>query len=166
MSTAAKLLIALALLAAAGLAGWRAGAAHVRAEWTEARLDQETVDRAATDENRRIEQRRQSLVTEANHAATKREIALRAAADSARAELDGLRDELTAGRGDLPGAACEAVRKRAAALSDVFGECAAALESMAGKAGRHASDTLKFEQAWPVDNPLKGASDGQQNQTQ
>lgn len=168
MSTGWKLLMALVLLAAlvggAGMAGYQRGSADKNAEWTADKLRLEREGREADRENRRIEQARQNRVLEANHAAIQREVLLRAAADGARGERDRLHDDLSAARAELPRASCEAVRQRAAALSDVFDQCAGALEGLAAKAGRHASDALKFEQAWPVDEVArKGADHGKED---
>ena len=106
----------------------------------------------AAAEAERARQREQQLAKkaqEANDAATKRETKIRADAARTRAERDRLRDELAASKRDLPGASCEAVRERASALTDVFGECAARLEGLAGQADPHASDAVKLLEDWP-----------------
>lgn len=67
----------------------------------------------------------------------------------ARSERDGLRDELSTARSQLPDASCTSVRDHAATLNTVFGECAAAIEGLAGQAQGHAIDTLKLIESWP-----------------
>jgi hypothetical protein len=66
-----------------------------------------------------------------------------------RRTADGLRGDLAAARADLSRASGDALRKHAATLNAVFGECAATAEGLAGQAQGHASDTLTLEQAWP-----------------
>jgi hypothetical protein len=157
MTAGWKILIALLLCAAAFAGGhhmgYGSGVAKVTAKWQAEKLERAAIAQAATDENRRIEQRRQSLAMEAVNAAKKREQDLRRDADGARGERDGLRDELAASRGELSRASCEAVRNRAAALTDVFDQCVGRYQGLAEKAGRHASDALMFSQAWPADQP-------------
>lgn len=82
-------------------------------------------------------------------AATTRQNRIAADRDRLRADVDGLRDELTASRLQLPDASCPSVRDHAAALNNVFGQCAAAIEGLAGKADGHASDSLMLQEAWP-----------------
>jgi hypothetical protein len=69
------------------------------------------------------------------------------AADSARTELDRLRN---AQRSTAAAATtCPAIVDRAAAVDDVLGQCAEALTDLARKADGHASDALRLYQAWP-----------------
>ena len=79
--------------------------------------------------------------------------AMARSAAAARNERDGLRDELAASRSQLPDASCTSVRQYAATLSSVFGECAAETGGLAEKAGGHAIDTLKLQEAWPTNDP-------------
>lgn len=137
----------LILAVAAGLwktyhAGYKAGESEVMAEWQAESL-------AAQAKARQIEQAQAKAAQEAINAARVRESRQKADADRARAESDGLRDELAAAIRDLPSAACDAVRSHAAALNDVFGQCARTVEEMARQADGHASDSLTYQQAWP-----------------
>lgn len=149
------LALALAIAAAFGAGYWRgdkAGQAQVQGLWAAEKATQLTQARERDAENRQIEQRRQSLVMEANNAARKRETVLRGAASAARSELDGLRDDLNTARtarGDLPGNSCQAERFRISTLETVFGQCAGRLAGMAEIADRHASDSLMLQEAWP-----------------
>lgn len=86
---------------------------------------------------------------EALNEATKRAQRNAAAAAAARADADGLRDALDAARNQLPGASCASVRQHAAAVDQLFGQCAGALEGLARQADGHAADALMLEQAWP-----------------
>lgn len=93
--------------------------------------------------------RMQSQKDDAERNAQVRQRALARAVAGVRHERDGLRDELAAARAALPDASCTAVREHAAALNNVFGECADRLEAMAGKAQGHAIDSLKLQEGWP-----------------
>jgi len=99
--------------------------------------------------HRATERAQSTTVIGALNEARKRETVARVAAAGARTERDGLRDDLAALRANLPGASADACRERAATLSELFDQCAGALESLAGKAQRHADDTLTLEQGWP-----------------
>lgn len=73
-----------------------------------------------------------------------------AAAAAAQSELDGLRDDLAAGRLDLPSRSHQACLDRAATLDTVFGQCARDLEALARKAQGHANDAMTLDEAWPT----------------
>lgn len=108
--------------------------------------------------NRAAEQQGTKQVIGAINAATKREQDARAAAAGARSELDRLRDDLSTSRGGLPSLAPDACRQRVTALETVFEQCAGRLEELAGKADRHANDTVKLEQSWPKNLPSSSPS--------
>jgi hypothetical protein len=94
-----------------------------------------------------------ALQTKADTAARKhasRSTALANAVRAAGVERDRLRDELSKASVQLPDASCTSVRQHAATLSDVFGECAAEIERVAGPASGHAADSLMLQEAWPV----------------
>lgn len=128
---------------------YRSGKAVVRAEWTTEKLKQTEQLAAFNAESRRIEQRRQSLVTEALNAAKKREILAAAAARDLRTELDGLRDDLASARAQLSIASVTSLRQRITALDTVFEQCARRVEGLAGDAQGIASDTRLILDAWP-----------------
>lgn len=140
-----------AIAAAVVGAGWRVHHNIWQGGYDQRDQEVQVAVAAANAESRRIEQRRQSIVIEATNAQAKRETTLRSQAAGARTERDGLRDDLAAAQRDLPSASCEAVRKRADALSSVFDQCAERYTGLAEKAGRHASDALTLDQAWPTD---------------
>jgi hypothetical protein len=134
-----------AIALAAGLAfthftAYRSGKAVVRAEWTAEKLKQTEQLAAFNAESRRIEQRRQSLVTEALNAAKKREITAALDADRLRVERWGLRDDLAAARAQLSSASVGSLRQRVAALDTVFEKCTVEVEGLAGSAQGIASD--------------------------
>lgn len=142
--------VALAVgLAFTHFTAYRSGKAVVRAEWTTEKLKQTEQLAAFNAESRRIEQRRQSLVTEALNAAKKREILAAAAARDLRTELDGLRDDLASARAQLSIASVTSLRQRITALDTVFEQCARRVEGLAGDAQGIASDTRLILDAWP-----------------
>lgn len=130
-------------------AGHLRGSTEVQQRWDQAEARRREADDKARKEQETRARKEAAQAMEAANAARKREQDLRLAAARARAERDGLRNELAASQRDLRTAACDAVRERAAALTDIFGACTAALEGMAESAGRHASDSLMYQQAWP-----------------
>lgn len=143
---------AIACLIAAALAGigtWRVQEWRWKANTQAKEIAQLKEQGEFNAENRRIEQRRQSMVMEANNARTKREENLRRDAAGVRTELAGLRDDLAQSAANLPGATCDAVRKRVTAAENVFEQCAGRYSGLAETAGRHASDSLMYQEAWP-----------------
>ena len=143
-----------AVVLAVGLAfthftAYRSGKAVVRAEWTAEKLKQTEQLAAFNAESRRIEQRRQSLVTEALNAAKKREIAASLDADRLRVERWSLRDDLAAARAQLSSASVASLRQRITALDSVFEQCTAELEGVAGNAQGLSSDLRLILDAWP-----------------
>ncbi|MGL5117578.1 MAG: hypothetical protein ACRC7C_19875 [Beijerinckiaceae bacterium] len=136
-------------LAFTHLTAYRSGMVNVRAEWTAEKLKQ-TGQLAAFDaENRRIEQRRNSIIMEAQHAAKQREILAAAAARGLRTELDGLRDDLASARTRLSSASISSLHQRITALDTVFEQCARRVEGLAGDAQGIASDARLILDAWP-----------------
>lgn len=98
-------------------------------------------------------QRLQAAKDAAIKAAAARQRDLARAADNARAERDGLRDDLRANAGRLPSASCDAARNYATTASELFGFCADRLERVAGAAAGHASDSLTLQMSWPTTAP-------------
>lgn len=99
--------------------------------------------------NRATERQQAATVIGAVNDARQRETLARAAAAGARGELDRLRNDIDRTVGDLPSAAPDACPQRAATLGRLFDQCAGELEALAGRAQRHADDTLTLERAWP-----------------
>jgi hypothetical protein len=131
------------LAGAAGGVKWKTGQVAIQEN---IRLEAER-ERARA--NRATEQQMAKDVIGAVNDARKREQVARAAATATRTERDGLRDDLTAIRANLPSDSLDACRQRATTLAELFDQCAGRLEGLAGKAQRHAEDTLMLEQAWP-----------------
>lgn len=88
---------------------------------------------------------------EALNNARTRENEIRLAADGARSELDRLRGTIRTKSAAVTASPASAV-DYSIASADVFGECAAELAALAGKADGHVSDLRTMIEAWPV-NP-------------
>ena len=88
---------------------------------------------------------------EALNNARTRENEIRLAADGARSELDRLRVTIKKRSSAVAASPASAV-DYSIASADVFGECAAELTALAGKADGHVTDLKTMIEAWPV-NP-------------
>jgi hypothetical protein len=88
---------------------------------------------------------------EALNNARTRENEIRLAADGARSELDRLRVTIKKRSAAVTASPASAV-DYSIASSDVFGECAAELTALAGKADGHTVDLKTMIEAWPA-NP-------------
>lgn len=142
-------LVLAAILAFSLFFARQSGKASVRAEWNVEKIAQQQASAAAESENRRMEAARQSKVIEAQNAQAKRTQVLQVAAAGARAESDGLRDDLARNTANLPGASVDACRRYGATANAVLGEMAAEGGGLAEAAGSHASDSLMYQEAWP-----------------
>lgn len=87
--------------------------------------------------------------TEALNNARARENEIRLAADGARSELDRLRITIKKRSAAVTASPASAV-DYSIASADVFGECAAELTALAGKADGHTADLKTMIEAWPV----------------
>lgn len=103
----------------------------------------------ASEAARKREFNLQNQLQEAQNEARNRETALIAAADSARSERDGLRDELTAIANRLSTASADSLRRYASTANSVLRECTDRYSELAQKADKHANDALMLQQAWP-----------------
>ena len=88
---------------------------------------------------------------EALNNARTRENEIRLAADGARSELDRLRITIKK-RSAAVTASPDSTVDYSIASADVFGECAAELTALAGKADGHVSDLRTMIEAWPVNH--------------
>jgi ABC-type transporter Mla subunit MlaD len=136
----------------AGLFGWggvnqyrvhsaQTEIATIKAEHAQALTDAVTNARTESD---RLQKVKDDALAEAETRAKDNA----AAAGRTRFELDRLRRTI-AGAATSTDPACKAIADRAAALGDVFGECAGELTEMGRKADAHASDLRTFQAAWP-----------------
>jgi hypothetical protein len=103
---------------------------------------------ATAQESNRMERARQSAADAAARAAATREAGILADAAGARRELGGLRGDLAAVRKHAE-QSLNACTVSLAATTDVFESCADRYSGLAEEADRHASDSLKFQEAWP-----------------
>jgi hypothetical protein len=137
-----RVLIALALVALLSFThftAYRKGKAHVRSEWTLSIAQ-------ANAEARTLEQARQRRADEAGRLAAAREDRLRLDAAGSADAVRRLRNELAASRSSEPSTAAT---ERAATVSELLGQCAAAHRELAEKADRHVNDLRLLQEAWP-----------------
>lgn len=120
-------------------------------DWRYGNKEAERISQVLEDNrlNRVTEQNQAKTVIGAINAARKREAIARDDAAGAQSERDRLRNDLDKLKSDLPGLTADACRERAATVTELFDRCTDAYQGMAGKAQRHADDTLTLEQAWP-----------------
>jgi hypothetical protein len=134
-------LVLVAALAFTHFTAYRKGKHVVLTEW-------QLSVAAANEESRRLERARQSKADDAARIAAARERGIAAAADSARRESAGLRDDINA-------AIHYAAQSRAAAeqtarlTSDLLGRCEARYLGVAEAAARADSEARELRQGWP-----------------
>lgn len=146
-ATAVKgLVLIAAFMVGAVVNGWRVKA-HYQSEIAAIESDRQSERNEAERKTRLIADQ----YTEALNNARKRETDLRLSVDGARTELDRLRVTIKTRSAAVAASPASAV-DYSLASADVFGECAAELTALAGKADGHASDITTMIQAWPV-NP-------------
>jgi hypothetical protein len=131
-----------------------AGGSYVMWKKTEAdfakfRADVAEAGQKAEEANRKRERELNGKLQKAQNESRQREQTLRAAADLARSERDGLRNAIDAGGRDLSDAPRAAIIERATTLGALLDQCATAFEGLAGKADRHASDARLLLDGWP-----------------
>lgn len=122
--------------------GYERGRTEVISQWNTANQKAVAVQRVQQDAW-------QKQKDDALNEASQREKNLRTVVARVSAERDGLRDELAASRGAIDTASVASLRKRVAALTDVFEQCSIRYSAVAEKADRHAADSLMFDHAWP-----------------
>lgn len=145
-----KLAIAAAMLAAAfasgfAVQGWRKDAEIAAIEAANA-----AAVAAATAQAMEQTTEMQRKKDDALRLAAKRAQDNAAAAAAARAERDGLRNQINTATSALPTATCTSARDYAATAAAVFEQCAAALEELATKADGHATDARTLTNSWPT----------------
>lgn len=140
--------LAVILAASHGFA-YKSGRAAVRAQWDAEKAIQLKQTLELQSQYRQKEQEHAQRLSDAQQAARKRENLLQSQLATLRIASDSLRDDLGTYRSQLPSASCDAVRKHATALNDVFGQCAKAIGDLAKQADGHAGDALTLEQSWP-----------------
>ncbi len=103
----------------------------------------------ASEAARTKERELQTQLQVAQNEARKREADLNLAANAARTERDGMRDELAASNDRMSRASLASLRQYAATANNVLRECTEKYTELAREADRHASDSLMLSQGWP-----------------
>jgi hypothetical protein len=103
-------------------------------------------------DSRRLERARQSRADQAASIAAGREAGIRAAADRARRDADGLRDDLSAAL-DFAAESHAAAKRVAAVTAGLLGRCTAEYRGMAEAAARADAESRQLRDSWPTDSP-------------
>ena len=135
-------------LAVGLLTGWTANGWRLNGKIDEMVLEHTQAVQVATqkalDETTRMQREKDNAVAKAQEQAKSNA----AAADSARAERDGLRDDLAASRTTFADSTHTSLAAYADTLSVVFEQCTREYSDMAAKADGHALDTTTLFTAW------------------
>ena len=140
------LVVLAAFVAGAVVNGWRVES-HYQSQISAIEAERQAERNEAERKTRLISDQ----YTEALNNARTRENEIRLAADGARSELDRLRITIKKRSAAVTASPASAV-DYSIASADVFGECAAELTALAGKADGHVSDLRTMIEAWPA-NP-------------
>ena len=140
------LVVLAAFVAGAVVNGWRVES-HYQSQISAIEAERQAERNEAERKTRLISDQ----YTEALNNARTRENEIRLAADGARSELDRLRITIKKRSAAVKASPASAV-DYSIASADVFGECAAELTALAGKADGHVSDLRTMIEAWPA-NP-------------
>jgi hypothetical protein len=140
--------IAAGALAVGLLTGWTANGWRLNGKIDEMVLEHTQAVQVATqkalDETNRMQREKDDAVAKAQAQAK----ANAAAADAARAERDGLRDDLAASRTTFADSTHASLAAYASTLSVVFEQCTKEYSELASKADGHAADTSTLFNAW------------------
>jgi hypothetical protein len=135
-------------LAVGLLTGWTANGWRLNSKIDQMVLEHtqavQVATQAALDETTRMQREKDNAVAQAQAQAKSNA----AAADSARAERDGLRDDLTASRTTFADSSHTSLAAYASTLSVVFEQCTREYLELAAKADGHALDTTTLFTAW------------------
>ncbi|KGG90950.1 hypothetical protein P245_14360 [Comamonas thiooxydans] len=150
----------LAAAAAGAALAWSFQAARLGAELADERLQASQYREQIADERtaagRRVlavERTVNATYQGALNDAIQKQAALQAAADRARRERDGLRQQLSDAEQRLADASPAALIEYARALGKVFGQCSQRYTELAIRADGHAADAATCRAAWPVIQP-------------
>ena len=152
----------LAAAAAGAALAWSFQAARLGAELADERLQsseyrhQVTSERAAAGRRllaveRTVNDKYQGALNDA----IQKQAGLQAAADRARRERDGLRNQLSDAEQRLADASPAALIEYARSLNQVFGQCSSRYTELAIRADGHAADAATCRAAWPVIRTIK-----------
>jgi hypothetical protein len=135
-------------LAVGLLTGWTANGWRLNGKIDEMVLEHtqavQVATQAALDETNRMQREKDDAVAKAQAQAKSNA----AAADAARLERDGLRDDLAASRTTFADATHTSLAAYADTLSVVFEQCTKEYSDVAAKADGHAADTSTLFNAW------------------
>ena len=145
-----QLIVAGAVVVASFGAGWSVQGWRMDAQLSKLKTEYSKRDFRALENAYADTLRLQATKDEAERKHAIRVADLRKSVAATAVIADGLRNDLATARAAMPDASCDSIRLHAATINDVFGECAAEIEGLAGTATGHAIDTLKLLEAWPT----------------
>lgn len=135
-------------LAVGLLTGWTANGWRLNGKIDEMVLEHTQALQVATqkalDETTRMQKEKDNAISKAQTQARANAVA----ADAARVERDGLRDDLVASRSSFTNATHASLTTYSETLSVVFEHCTREYSEMAAKADGHALDTTTLFSAW------------------
>lgn len=149
MSLSAKLVALLVAAIALFAAGWGTAIRYEKGQQAIRDLAIAEQQKLIFAKHRNTERGWMDSVTSAQNERVAREKVLKADADRARGERDGLHDQLQDANRRLATAPIDAVRKYASAVNDVFEQCSSSYQELAREADGHLADRLMLERAWP-----------------
>ena len=134
-----------------------AAVADVRLEMSAASIQAAGEKLQAVKEARADERAINKTYVEALNAARTRETVLRRDRDAARAESDGLREQLSDATRRIADAPPAAVAEYATTAGELLAECSRERTAFAAAADGHAADVRTLREAWPV-TPVKASA--------
>jgi hypothetical protein len=149
IATKIRLILIVAATVVAGVAGWTMNGWRLNAQID--RLVSEhsqALARANADallKYTAMERQKQEALNEANRISQRNA----AAAATARADADRLRNDLTTTTSRVPTATVASLRNYTTTISSVFAECVREIEDLAKTADGHALDSRTLMGAWP-----------------
>ena len=148
---------ALAAAAAGAALAWAFQAARLGAELADERLQASQYREQIADERAAAGRRVLAVERTVNdkyqgalNDAIQKQAGLQAAADRARRERDGLRQQLSDAEQRIADAPAAAVREYAATANKLLGQCSERYAELAIRADGHAADAASCRAAWPV----------------
>lgn len=128
---------------------YKAGQNDVQVKFDIYKLEVEKASKAAIEQARTTEQEWNDKLNQERNNATKREIKLRADADSSHAANDGLRDQLSATARRIAQGPKGSCPDAATAIGELLNSCSQRYQELGEIADRHSSDIETLIKSWP-----------------
>jgi RNA polymerase-binding transcription factor DksA len=132
---------------------YKAGQNDVNVKFEAYKLAQETASKQAVEKARAKEQEWNDKLNQERDNAAKREIQLRADADSAHAANDGLRDQLSATAHRIAQGSFASCVESSSAIGNLLEVCSERYRGLAESCDGHVSDIKTLINSWPRTSP-------------